>query len=177
MLNNTDNLNEQEYIEALMMDAIDGTLSKSGRRELNSYLDANPSMAEELAAMQAVDSLFAAPQMIEPPAAFVENTMAHIPNLAVRQWTKGLLGALFIVIGLLPLAGLTFLLSNMPGQTTVLELTEAILSGAAQLLTGLIEYSTNQPITLAVPVVMFSSIFLWYALYRRMVGSLVPVRG
>lgn len=177
MFNNTDNLNDQEYIEALMMDAIDGTLSRSGKRELDNYLSSNPSMAEELAAMQAVDSLFAEPQMIEPPTAFVENTMAHLPNLTVRKWTTGLLGALVIILGLAPLALITFLFSNMPAQTVILELTEAIISGAAQLVAGLIDYASNQPVTLAVPAVMFSSIFLWYALYRRMVGSLTPVRG
>ena len=177
MLHDTDNLNDQEYIEALMMDAIDGTLSRSGKRELNSYLESNPSMAEELAAMQAVDSLFAEPQMIEPPTAFVENTMAHLPNLTVRKWTTGLLGALLILLGLAPIALITLLFSNMPAQTAVLEMTEAILSGAAQLVSGLIGYVTNQPVALAVPAIMFSSIFLWYALYRRMVGSLVPARG
>ena len=177
MLNDTDNLNEQEYIEALMMDAIDGTLSRSGQRELNRFLASDPSLAEELTAMQAVDSLFAEPQLLEPPAAFVENTMAHLPNLTVRKWTTGLLSALLIMLGLAPLALIIFLFSNLSAQTVILELTEAILSGVAQLLTGLIGSVTNQPATLAVPVIMFSSMFLWYALYRRMVGSLVPARS
>jgi anti-sigma factor RsiW len=177
MLNYTDNHNEQEYIEALMMDAIDGTLSKTGKRELDNYLKANPNMALELSSMQAIDSIFASPQMIGPPAEFVQNTMAHLPSLTMHRWATGLLGALFIVLGLLPLTLITFLFSNMPAQTAVLEMAEAILSGVAQLVTGLIGYAADQPITLGIPVVMFSSIFLWYALYKRMVGRLVPVRG
>lgn len=175
MLNNTDSQNEQEYIEALMMDAIDGTLSKTGKRELEVYLAKHQHLAEELSAMQAVDSLFSEPEMIEPPADFVQNTMNQLPNLTVRRWSTGLVGAFAIVLALTPLALITFLFSNMPAQTAVLGMTEAILSGLAQLVTGLVDYAAEQPIALGIPVVMFSSIFLWYVLYRRMVGSLTPV--
>jgi len=175
MLDHTNNQTKQEYIEALMMDAVDGTLSKTGKRELDSFLAADPRLAEELMAMQAVESFFAQPQvLIEPPADFVQNTMAQLPNLTVRKWATGLIGALAIVLGLFPLALITFLFSNMPAQTAILDMTEVLLSGITQLILGIVDYTAEQPLTWVIPTMMLGSILLWFTLYRRMVGSFTP---
>ena len=177
MFDNTHTHQDQEYIEALMMDALDGSLSKSGERELNKYLEQNPALAEELRGMMAVETLFADATLVEPPQQFVEQTMAQLPNLTMRKWATGLVGAFVILLSILPIAIITFLFSNMPAQEEILALTESILSGLAQLVMSVFGFVQNQPIALAIPAVMIGSIFLWTFTYRRMVGNLIPARG
>lgn len=177
MFDNTNTHHDQEYIEALMMDALDGSLSKSGERELNKYLEQNPTLAEELQGMMAVESLFANAALVEPPQQFVEQTMAQLPNLTVRKWATGLVGVSVILLSILPIGIITFLFSNMPAQEEILALTESVLSGLAQLIMSAIGFAQTQPIALAVPAAMLGSIFLWAFTYRRMVGNLIPARG
>ncbi len=177
MMNETKPPDEREYVEALMMDALDGNLSKSGERELNKFLAADPQLQIEMADMQGINDLFSDVQMIEPPADFVQNTMAQLPRPTMNRWLVGFGVASLILAALAPLTILIYLFSTMPAQEAVLLITETVLDGLAQLVLSLTELAANQPLTLAIPVFMVGSIFLWAALYRRMVGSLRPVRG
>ncbi|MEM8863784.1 MAG: hypothetical protein AAGD96_36200 [Chloroflexota bacterium] len=177
MFDETNTHEDQEYLEALMLDALDGNLSKSGERELNKYLENNPALAEELKGMMAVETLFADVGLVEPPKEFVAETIAQLPNLSVRKWATGFVGALVIILGILPIALITFLFSNMPAQEAILALTESVISSLAQVVLSLFGFVQNQPIALGIPAIMIGSIFLWTITYRRMVGNLIPARG
>lgn len=175
-MNETKPQDEREYIEALMMDALDGNLSKAGERELNKYLAADPALASELESLQGVDLLFSTIEMAEPPAQFVENTMANLPRPTFNRWLVGISTALVMVLALTPVVLGVYLFNNVPAQETTLQLTRSFLEGMAQLVVSLIQIIADQPLSLIVPGVMVGSIFLWVSLYRRMVGSLVPAR-
>ena len=177
MMNEMKPPDDREYIEALMMDALDGNLSKSGERELNTYLAGNPDMANELAGMQEVNALFADVEMVEPSADFVANTMDMLPRPSTSRWVVGVGFALALFVALAPLAGLTYLFSNLPAQATVLQLTESILNGLAQLVLSFSELASSQPISYLIPIAMVGSILLWAAVYRRTVGAILPARS
>lgn len=177
MIKETKPPSEREYIEALMMDALDGNLSKSGERELNSFLTADPQLEKELAELKGVNHLFSDVQMVEPPADFVQNTMQMLPRPGMNRWVMGFGVSLLILSALAPLTILIYLFSTMPAQEAILLITETVLDGLAQLVLSLTELAANQPLMLAIPVIMVGSIFLWAALYRRMVGALKPVRS
>ncbi len=168
---------DREYIEALMIDALDGNLSKSGERELNRYLATNPDLASELASMQEVNTLFSDVEMVEPPADFVVNTMDMLPRPSRSRWVVGIGFALALFITLAPLALMTYLFSSLPAQASVLQLTESILNGLAQLVLSFSELASSQPANYLIPLVMVGSILLWAAVYRRTVGAILPARS
>ena len=176
-MNETKPPDEREYIEALLLDALDGNLSRSGERELNRYLKSDPELAEELASMQSVEILFTDIEMVEPPVNFVQNTMDQIPNPAVSRWIVGFGFALTVLLALTPLAAIAYFFSNLPAQETILQLTETVLNALAQAVLSVSEFAAGQPMVYIVPIVMVGSILLWTTLYRRMVGAILPARG
>ena len=181
MMNENKPQDEQEYIEALMMDALDGNLSKSGERELNRFLAEDPKLADMLDSLQNIDRLFSDIEMVEPPAQFVENTMANLPRPTFNRWLMGISAALVMMLALAPVILGVYLVNNISAQEAVFQLTQSFLDGMTQVVYDLTQTVAAQPLSVSVSVivsaVMIGSIFLWILLYRRMVGSLVRTRS
>lgn len=158
--------NELDTVYALMLDAIEGQLSDAQEEELASYLLKYPDLATELDSMKG-HTPFAERftcELATPSTAFVEETVAYLPNLRLRRYIMGSFAGLLIIVSILPFAGLFLLVANAS-----MALIEAFLSGLAQIIYNAGYSVITQPITLAIVAFMLGSILLWSTMYRRMV--------
>jgi hypothetical protein len=126
--------------------------------------------------MQAVDALLLAVPQVAPPVGFATQTLALLPNLALRRavWL-GAFGVL-LVAGLLPfvlMGGLGLVL--LSGGTAVLDLLSQfsliMMRALGQLLPSLGDYLGENPAVVGTFMVMIGSIFLWTGVYRQLVGT------
>lgn len=165
MHNQTDP-NNLDSIYALMFDAIEGTLTTAQEEELASYLTEHPEFAQEMSEYGGMEDIFSTVElgMVEPPATFVEDTLAFLPNLKLRRLLSAFSVAILIVSGLLPI----FLFINIINSASY-ELFEAFVTGMVQFMLDAGFTLAAQPLSLVVVGMMLGSILLWSAIYRRMV--------
>lgn len=182
MTNTTHNTTyTEEELMSLMMDALDGTLSVPDQHVLTTQLVHYPALAQEWQAMQQVEALLIATPMAAPPPHFAAQTIACLPNLALRRTLSAALFTVLFIGGLLPFllavgAGLMLvgggtavssfidLLANF-GQFSAL-----LMSALGNLLLGMGTYMGAYPAVLGTFMVMIGSIFLWSGVYRQLVA-------
>jgi anti-sigma factor RsiW len=171
---------ESEDVYTLMMDALDGELSEAGRAELESHLRARPDLAQEWAAMQAVDTLLQRAPLVVPPATFVARTVARLPNRRRRLWTSAIVYLMLLGSGLIPLAAIIWIaLAFMPGlDAPVLaqslwqaggELVRLAQVVVTALLGGIGQLVAEQPALVGWLLLMMGIVALWGGVYNRLV--------
>ncbi len=94
---------EHEDYYVLMMDALDGELADGRKSELEVHLRACPTCAREWQALLAIDTLFRQTPALAPAADFAQRTLARLPNRRYRVWLLGVMYALLLVGGALPM--------------------------------------------------------------------------
>lgn len=170
---NTHNFDE-DTVYALMMDALDGMLSAAGREQLNQQLAAHPQLAQEWAALQAVDTLFIQSPIISPNIDLTVVTLKRLPNLRIRRWLTGIIYSFVLLSGFIPFALIVWLLGSWglfaaePVENAA-QLAAAFLNALAQILTSMGDYLGDQPGVIGWIMVMIGSIVLWGGLFRQLV--------
>jgi len=171
---------ESEDVYTLMMDALDGELAEAGWAELESHLRARPDLAQEWAAMQAVDTLLHSAPLVAPPAAFVARTVARLPNRRRRLLTSVLLYLMLLGSGIIPLAAIVWIaLQFLPGLDAPI-LAQSLWQGGSQLLrlaqvvlaalvSGAAQFVTEQPTVIGWLLLMTGIVALWGGVYNRLV--------
>lgn len=172
----------EEYTLMLMMEALDGELSAAGQDELQSHLRVRPELAQEWQALQAIDTLFKATPALSPAADFTQRTLARLPNRAARLWFVGVVYAVLLVSGAIPVGALVWLLILFGPDV----FQPALLGSVAQslgalfgvlgvvanaLITGLGDLLGQQPAILGGVLVMAGLVSLWSGVYRQLVAQ------
>lgn len=177
---------ESEEVYTLMMDALDGELSEAGWAELESHLRARPDLAQEWTALQAVDTLLQTTPAVAPPATFVAQTLARLPNRRRRLWASAIAYLLLLGSGVIPLAAMVWIVfrflpaldatilaqSLWQGISEVLRLSQVVLGA---LLSGAGQFVTEQPAVIGWLLLMAGVVALWGGIYNRLV--LQPEQG
>lgn len=175
--------NNEEFDEAyaLMMDALDGTLSARQERELRQYLQTYPELAEEWNALQVVDSwLMDAPQA-QPTENFVEHTILRLPNLYLRRWAVAVSFAVVLLLGMLPMLGLAVAFTAFSNADLVASLQflaqmgGVVADAMVQWLIGWGEFTTQNPAMIGMMLLMVGAVTLWSGVYNQMVNREVVV--
>ncbi len=180
--NNPNPMHDEETVLAWLMDALDGTLPERDQQLLQMQLTYYPALAQEWEALQRVDALFTAAPSVAPPVHFASQTMALLPNLALRRTLSAALFTLLFLGGLLPflaVVGLGAVLVS--GGTAVSALftllgslgqfSTVLLGAMSQLLLGMGAYLGQNPAVVGTLMVMIGSIFLWAGVYRQLVSQ------
>ena len=175
-------MEQEDRIYMLMMDALDGELSAEGYDELQSHLRSRPALMREWQALQAIDTLFRSTPMLQPAADFTQRTVARLPNHRARIRVISVVYVLLLLSGVLPLL-LGLWVINRLG--TVLS-EPALLGGFGQvvynslqvagavaraLFTSVGEFVAQQPYVLGLLLVMVGVVFVWSGVYRQLVGQ------
>jgi hypothetical protein len=178
--NPTTTIYSEEDLLALMMDALDGTLSESDEQVLSTQLIHHPQLAQEWEAMQMIDGLFTSAPMIAAPRNFAAETIALLPNLAMRRTVSAALFTVLFIGGLLPFLFVVGLGLVVLGQGTAVytlldiisnfgQFSVVLLGAFGQLLIGLGDFMSQNPAVMGTLMVMIGFIFLWTGVYRRLV--------
>jgi hypothetical protein len=181
-------MEQEERIYMLMMDALDGEIAATELAELEKHLRNRPSLLREWQAMQAIDILFRQSPVLEPAADFAQRTLAKLPNHRMRLRVIGIIYTLLLLSGILPLL-LGLWVMNRLGAV----LNEpALLSGFWQVLydasqvagalvravvTGIGEFVVQQPAVLGLLLVMAGVVFVWSGVYRQLVNQSRQMSG
>lgn len=176
----TTTIYSEDEVMALMMDALDGTLSASDHDILTAQLTHHPDLAQEWEAMQLVDELFSTAPMIAPPPHLAAQTIARLPNLTMRRTVSAAVFTVLFIGGLLPfllVVGLGLMvLGDGTAVYTLLDVlgnfgqfSAVVLGAFGQLLLGMGDYLGQNPAVVGIFMVMIGSIFLWSGVYRQLV--------
>ena len=174
---------ELDEAYALMMDALDGTLSMAQERELQQYLQDYPVLAAEWRSMQVVDSWLTDAPLVEPAADFTAQTMLRLPNLSVRRWAVAISFAIVLILGMVPILGAAVALTafssaDLVGSLQFLSsLTRIVADASFQILLSWGEFATQNPATIGMFLLMIGAITLWSGVYNQMVNRPVVVRS
>ncbi|KAA3664320.1 MAG: hypothetical protein DWQ04_06340 [Chloroflexi bacterium] len=175
-------MEQEDRIYELMMDALDGELSAEDHAELESHLQTRPVMMREWQALQTVDTLFRSTPMLQPAADFTARTVARLPNHRARIRVISVVYVLLLMSGVLPIL-LGLVVINRLG--TVLN-EPALLGGFGQvvynsmqvagavvqaLFTSIGEFVAQQPFVLGLLLVMVGVVFVWSGVLRQLVGQ------
>ncbi|MCA9925059.1 MAG: hypothetical protein KC421_21945 [Anaerolineales bacterium] len=175
-------MEQEDRIYMLMMDALDGELSAEQHDELTSHLQTRPALMREWQSLQAIDTLFRSTPALQPTADFVQRTVARLPNHRARIRVITIVYILLLLSGVLPLL-FGLLVLNRLG--TVLS-EPALLGGVWQavyngllvagavvraIFTAVSEFVSQQPIVLGLLLVMVGVVFVWSGIYRQLVGQ------
>lgn len=172
----------EERLSVLIMDALDGEISRQDRRELEELLVDRPDMAREWAMMQTIDTLFRETPLLQPTTDFAQRTVARLPSRRARVWAVGTLFLFILVSGALPLAVVAWLGSNYGaalsepavlggvGQVfgTIGALLQVVTNGLWRLLTAFGEQMVQNPVIWGWMAVMIGMVLLWSGVYGRL---------
>lgn len=176
---------EHEEIYRLMMEALDQELDEPGRDRMTAHLQGCPTCAREWQALQAIHQLFLQAPMLSPAAGFTQRTISRLPSSSYRVWVLGGIYGLLLLLGLVPLALIVLLVSQIGpalqqpafvrslGQAgeQVLRLAQAILNGAWQGVGNLGELIGQHPAVLGWLLVMIGAVVLWGGIYSQLTGQ------
>ncbi len=175
-------MEQDERIYMLMMDALDGEIEAAQLAELENHLQAYPSLMQEWQAMQAIDTLFRQSPVLEPAADFAQRTLAKLPNHRLRLRVMGVIYTLLLLSGALPiLLGLWVVnrLGSVLSEPALLGGFWQVLYDASQvvgalvraLVTGVGEFVGQQPAVLGLLLVMAGVVFVWSGVYRQLLSQ------
>jgi hypothetical protein len=94
---------------SLMMEALDGELSDTGRLALDEHLEGCHLCSREWQALLAIEALFRQAPALSPAAGFAGRTLARLPESSYRIWWITALYGLLLLSGLIPVAVLAWL--------------------------------------------------------------------
>lgn len=168
---------ENYYV--MMMDALDGELAETARDELEAHLRACPECLREWNALLAIEMLFRQAPMLSPTADFATRTIALLPNRQARVWALGMLYAVLLLGGLIPVAVIGLLvvrylpilqdpalLGHIWGSLTNVArvfgtVVDALFAGAGRIL-------LEQPALIGWTIVLAGLVFLWGGVIQRL---------
>lgn len=161
-----------EELEAyqLMMDALDGEISANGRKRLQHYIDSDPGIAEEWAALSEIDDLFRSTPALQPAADFAQRTIARLPNTALRRRVIRIIYATLFLSGILPVVLLLWGFSRLSSNNSdiIYTIFNAIGNGVQTLMAGLGTRLVQEPLALFTIFLMVASLFIWRTVYLRL---------
>jgi anti-sigma factor RsiW len=171
---------EEAYI--LMMEALDGELSDSGRHALEAHLHSCPLCSREWYAIQAIDSLLRQTPALAPAADFTHRTLARLPNRRYRLWMISGLYGLLLVAGFLPVIALVWLViafgpavrqpaivrSLFESAGQIVPLVLAIVNALWQTIGGLGTLLGRQPAIIGWLLIMAGLVALWGSTYSQL---------
>lgn len=173
---------EHEEIASMMMEALDGELNESRRRDMELHLYSCTRCSREWEALQTIHQLFLQAPLLRPAADFTQRTLARLPNTTYRLWLVSAVYGFLLLAGILPLVFLGWLVVqlgpalNQPafvrslGQAGIqlFGLIEVVLGAIWQSLGNLGELFGQQPAILGLLFVMIGAIFLWGGIYSQL---------
>jgi anti-sigma factor RsiW len=171
---------EEAYI--LMMEALDGELSDTGRHNLEAHLHGCPLCSREWHAIQAIDTLLRQTPALSPAADFAHRTLARLPNRRYRLWMISGLYGLLLVSGFLPVIALLWLAiafgpaigqpaivrSVLESAGQVIPVILAILNALWQTLGGFGALLGQQPAIIGWLLIMAGLVTLWGSMYTQL---------
>lgn len=173
---------EHEEIYTLMMEALDGEIEGSGRRELEGHLQDCTNCQREWRAIQAIHQLFLDTPVLSPAADFAEMTLRQIPVSPYRIWLVSGVYGLLLLSGLVPLIAVIWLtiefgpVLNQPAFVRIITQVGSQVWGLGQVVVGAVwqgvgttgELLGQQPNIIGWLLVMAGIVFLWGGVYSRM---------
>ena len=182
---------EAAYV--LMMDALDGELSASGKITLEAHLRACPACEEEWQALVAVDFLFKHTPLLEPAPNFAQQTVSQLPEERPRIWTLATIYLTLLVTGIVPILGLGWLFGQLQpllqlpafgaslqqAFTKAWQLGGAFLGALWQILASLGDFVGQNPTIVGWAMVMIGFIAVWSGVYSQLMNqpalAVIPV--
>lgn len=162
-------MNEQR-IDELMMNALDGEISAEESAELHNYLANHPALSAEWSVMLQIEAILCDTAPISVPVHFAQRTMARLPNPNYRRFMGAIFYIVMVIAGSLPILLAIWLVSQL-GFVNTWQLGQQF-SNALQLLTSNLLTSlgstTIQPALLGSSLFIAGLIGLWVTVYRRM---------
>jgi anti-sigma factor RsiW len=173
---------EHEEIYTLMMEALDGEIEDSGRRDLEGHLHDCTPCQREWRAIQTIHQLFLDTPILSPAADFAERTLRQIPVSPYRIWLVSGVYGLLLLSGLVPLIALIWLTVefgpalNQPAFVRIITQVGSQVWGLGQVIAGAAwqavgttgELLGQQPNIIGWLLVMAGIVFLWGGVYSRM---------
>ncbi len=175
-------MEQEDRIYMLMMDALDGELSAEDHAELESHLRTRPALMREWQALQTVDSLFRNTPMLQPAVDFTARTVARLPNHRARIRVISVVYVLLLMSGALPiLLGLVVInrLGAVLNEPALLGGFGQVVYNSMQVAGAVIqalfisvgEFVAQQPFVLGLLLVMVGVVFVWSGVLRQLVGQ------
>lgn len=174
-------MDDNEKVYALMMAALDDELDDTGMAELETYLGADPALAQEWHDILYVDQLLVETPPVFAPINFTERTLARLPNPQYRRvfWVIfGLALALGVLIPIIALAQFSGQwtdgsLSSLFSASYVESLTALRVVGQS-ILSLLSTVLVEQPIGYGVIMSLLLVIAAWFNVYRYLSTQTIP---
>lgn len=175
-------MEQEERIYMLMMDALDGELSAAEHDELQSHLRTRPALMREWQALHTIDTLLRSTPALQPAADFTQRTIARLPNHRARIRVISVVYVLLLLSGILPLLLGLWVINRLGAVLSE----PALLGGFGQvvynglqvagavvraLFSSVGEFVTQQPAVLGLLLVMVGVVFVWSGVYRQLVGQ------
>jgi hypothetical protein len=174
---------QEEKMIALMMDALDGELSRAGQLELETLLLDEPELAREWAMMQAIDVLFKETPMLQPAPSFAQRTLARLPNHRARMLALAGVFVFMLMTGFLPVVGVAWFSGNYGSALSepavlsgvsqafaaILNVIEVVLQGSWQLLMAIGQQAIQNRLVWGWVAVMVGVVLLWGGVYGQLV--------
>lgn len=179
---------EHERYYAFMMDALDGELDAAEQVLLDLHLTDCVTCRREWHALVAIDRLLLQSPMLSPAAGFTQRTLNRLPNHRYRVWLIGLLYALLLFSGLVPLLAGAWLVQQAVPVVLNPEVWQAVATTVAAtlstlgqlllivlnaLLLGLGQALAEQSAVAGLLLIMVGAIFLWSGIYRQMLHQTI----
>jgi hypothetical protein len=165
-----------------MMEALDGDIEDSGRRELDSHLHDCTTCQREWRAIQAIHQLFLDTPALSPAADFAERTLRQIPVSPYRIWLVSGVYGMLLLSGLVPLIAVIWLTIefgpalNQPAFVRIITQVGSQIWGLGQVVVGAAwqgmgttgELLGQQPNIIGWLLVMAGIVFLWGGVYSQL---------
>jgi anti-sigma factor RsiW len=168
---------ENYYV--MMMDALDGELAEASRSDLEAHLRACPECLREWNALLAIEMLFRQSPVLSPAAGFATRTIALLPNRRARVWALGLVYAVLLLGGLLPVALIGLLVVRYlpilqdPGLLghiwdSLANIARVAGTVVGALFAGAGRIFQEQPVLIGWVIILAGLVILWGGVYQRL---------
>lgn len=172
---------EHEEIYVMMMEALDDTLADEQQFLLASHLRNCPPCMREWRALATIDQLLRQTPALSPAAGFAQRTLARLPNHRHRIGLIGVMYALLLLSGGLPVLAIGWVVFQYgavitdPGMVrsvaqSVAQLAQVVGAVISALLTGIGEFVVQQPAVFGWLLVMVGIVSVWSGVYRQLLG-------
>jgi anti-sigma factor RsiW len=168
----------EEYIFALMMDALDDELDEHGSAELSAYLAMHPALAQEWEAMLFVDALLRQTPPAPAPANLAARTLARLPNPRHRRIFLAVFYVALLIGGMVPVAGFIWLYAqfgsinifSILGQSAG-ELWNLVQVFATAMYSTAVTVVTEQPLVLGWLFLLVGVVGIWMTVYQQLANQ------
>lgn len=175
-------MEHEEKYYLMMMDALDDELAPPDHAELVAHLSDCVECDREWRTLLAIEVLFRQTPLLMPAVDFAERTLARLPNRQARRAALGVIYAVLLLSGIIPLLLGVFVLTRYAPILSRPELLGGIwesLSGVGRafitvieaLLVGAGRFVIEQPALIGWLIILAGLVFLWGGVFQRLLAQ------